>query len=191
MKNQPAIQLRWLPHIKPAVIAAIGGFLVPVSISCVIGVFGAFLLLMLMVCVVVPVGIVLALINEISAACRREPLRPVGASICRVALVVAIFTTAQIPGLIAGFGIQQLQVTTAEHWCESLIPHLEAFRTRTGEYPSDLSQLGIELDPPFLCRGGGLLYLARQNDYTFDFFDGGWLSGYWYSSDKGSWGHYD
>jgi hypothetical protein len=104
-----------------------------------------------------------------------------------------LFLTAfgiQVVGFIGGIKLDDYRSRVAREWCESLAPALEDWRASHGEYPKELAQLGIELDPPRYCQKG-LIYLAREGGYFLYFPDEGLLSGWAYSSERGDWSHYD
>jgi hypothetical protein len=121
---------------------------------------------------------------------RRERARAIEARLCRAAFLCLVFATAQIPAFLGGMAVVHAQVTSAKIWCEALALRLEDFRASTGAYPSELAQLGEGLDPPKLCRDGGLLYsvLPGGEGYHLDFFDRtSWLSSWIYSSRTRDW----
>ncbi len=65
---------------------------------------------------------------------------------------------------------------------QGLGPRLEDWRTRTGEYPAELSVFDDDLDPPVQ---------TWPTSYVLDFGDGGMFSGWSYSSERQSWSRYD
>jgi hypothetical protein len=181
---------RW-PRSRPLALVAGAGFLLPVALTFAIGHFFAFVVSMgagLLACLVVLGAGLWWMGAHVTGTSENRPAR-IGEA-CRILLLAIVCVLAQLTGILAALFVHESQVKTAKDWCEGLGPRLEEWRTRTGEYPQELSSLGNDLDPPRMCQSG-LLYSAEPDGYTFDFSDGGLFSGWYYSSQRGSWSRYD
>jgi hypothetical protein len=190
MENQPEVEMYRRPPSRQAVLVLIAGFLAPVGAAFVFGDFAMFLLFVGTLVISLCLGALLMLGICLDAFLARDRLRHIGARISRTAMLPALFLVAQVPGIIAGVRVATMQDERAKRWCERLIPRLEAWRDDTGEYPKDLSQLGITIDPPLACRGSPD-YFGTSNRFLLGFCDGGLLSGWEYSSERQRWSHYD
>ncbi|HTF90918.1 MAG TPA: hypothetical protein VK843_21040 [Planctomycetota bacterium] len=181
---------RRFPPASAIAVTFAAGFFAACATVYLLGGFGHFLLSAVALTIAVPAVLILSvttiLVDRFAPARRRA----MNSLLNFVSWPIA-FTAAQIPGLFVGLSITSWQVTQAKQWCDGLAPELEAFRARTGEYPSELEKLGIGLRPPKMCRQS-LLYQATPMGYALDFADeASWLSGYAYSSERGTWSHYD
>jgi hypothetical protein len=105
-------------------------------------------------------------------------------SICLVAGLTAI---SLLPGLRLRLWTSQRTMAHAE----TLVPHIDDYRDRTGVYPRSLDVIrgpGIELPRCFL--DGRASYHVGKDWFALDVPDG-WLSGCGFSSESRTWEHYD
>lgn len=184
-------QIRWTPRWRAIRVALAVGLICSAGAPVLFG--GVGLAFLILACVV-PAALLGAagVVAVVISTCFKDPsTREFGASASRAALLGA----SLLPGLVVVFFgslmIDQMRVESAMQWCDGLKPNLEAWRALHGAYPQQLSELGIELDPPSYCQDGGLLYRATETGYVLDFADDGWLSGYAYSSEDHNWSHYN
>lgn len=97
----------------------------------------------------------------------------------------------QVPALMATEYVRNDKVESAMRWCEATAVRLDEWHANHGRYPAEIAELVSESERPYFCRGGGLIYRGDEDEFTLDFGDGGWVSGWAYHSRDRKWSYYD
>jgi len=103
---------------------------------------------------------------------------------------LALLLASQVLSLFPGKWIHQRDVVQAKNYCESLVPTLEAYKSKNGHYPEKIDTLEAGFGKrPFLLKNDDYFYVAiKEGQFSFNFLDSGSFMGtYHYDAQKNVW----
>ena len=134
------------------------------------------------------VPLVLIMVLWLAIGLKRTGVIPRG---LKTTFLVSVITGASLLlSLGTGAAINNWEIREARAYVAKVIPKLEDYRQKHGEYPKDLAAINAPTPPKLIEDSHS--YSADTDYFCFDYWDAaGMMSGYYFDSSTREWTHYD